>query len=299
MKYRAHHILVTYKKESDTPISENPSQVSETSVHNPNETKSNHVPDQNSNYTPPLTFKPETTHGNDSKNSTKSKSSGILNKPDAGETNNLDQDKQILGNESFKISRHRRLPLLTHRSFESESESGECDAEQVSLHHSCSSLDHFKSKTKADNAWPMRLTASANAADLRAAKQNLVHEERLSTSGSEPNLISSQKERGLLSSFNGLQRRLRERRASKTAGAEKKSVQLSGNERKELEDEDKSEEIHLYMLLDDTVMLAYLRSTWDNCLLVSVFFISFLQCEDISCVIVVLSCHLFPFRMLH
>lgn len=263
LKYKAHHILVTYKKESDGLNSQNPSQVPET--------RSNHVPEQNSNYTLPLTFKTETTHsGNDSKNATKN---STIQEPDTGETNSLDQHQQILGNESLKKSGHRRLPLLTYSSFESES--GEHDTKQVPLHHSCSSLDHFKTKTIADNVRPVRLTASANAADLRAAKGNILNEERLLMSGSEQNLISSQKERGLLSSFNGLQRRFsRQRRSSKTPGAEKKSVRLSGSEGKELEDEDKSEEIHLYMLLDDTVMLAYLRSTWDNCLLVSAFFIS-------------------------
>ncbi|XP_028398411.1 uncharacterized protein C12orf56 homolog [Dendronephthya gigantea] len=118
------------------------------------------------------------------------------------------------------------------------------------LHHSFSTIDDFKHKNS-----PTRLTVSASAVDLRAMK---VKFDSSVNSGSEPNLTSTQK-RSLFSWFKG-------RSGSKNAGLDKSSGQFSGDFDESLVEEGSSE-INLYMTLDDSVMLAYLRSTWENCLL--------------------------------
>ena len=124
------------------------------------------------------------------------------------------------------------------------------------LHHSFSTIDDFRSKNK-----PSRLTVSTSAADLRAMQ---VRFDANLNSGSEPNLTSTPKG-GLMGILNGLQSWFKERRGPKPGD---KNAEASGDSSDSVVEEGSSD-IHLYMILDDTVMLAYLRSTWDNCLLVS------------------------------
>lgn len=126
------------------------------------------------------------------------------------------------------------------------------ESKPLPLHHSFSTVDDFKQKNS-----PTRLTVSASAADLRAMQ---VKFDPALTSGSEPNLASKQK-RSLISWFKG-------RRGSKNAKVDRSSEQFSGELDESLVEEGSSE-ISLYMTLDDSVMLAYLRSTWENCSIVS------------------------------
>ena len=162
---------------------------------------------------------------------------------------------------SNKDSRRKSSPpLLKFNSFESDD--GNSDQNSLPLYHSFSTVDDFKSKNN-----PTRLTVSASAADLRAMH---VKFDATLNSGSTPNLTSTPKS-GIMGNINGLQSWFKERRGAKPGG---KSSRESGTEHPsgDLENGPAPEapsEIHLYMILDDTVMLAYLRSIWDNCLLVS------------------------------
>ena len=145
-------------------------------------------------------------------------------------------------------------PLIRFTSVDSDD--GNFEQDPIPLHHSFSTIDDFKFKNS-----PTRLTVSASAADLRAMQ---VKFDTTLNSGSEPNLTSTPKV-GLMGSFNGLQSWFKERRGSKP---EDKNAEASGDSSNNGV-EDSSSNIHLYMILDDTVMLAHLHSTWDNCLLVS------------------------------
>ena len=158
-------------------------------------------------------------------------------------------------------SKTRTSPLIKFSSVDSED--GDYESNSIPLHYSFSTIDDFRSKNS-----PTRLTVSASAADLRAMQ---VKFDPTLSSGSEPNLTSTPKS-GLMGSFNGLQSWFKERRSSKpgdkNAGVDKSAGQYSGDLDGSFKEEGSSE-IHLYMILDDTVMLSYLRSIWDNCLLVS------------------------------
>lgn len=150
----------------------------------------------------------------------------------------------------------RHSPLIKFNSVDSED--GSFEHNSIALHHSFTTVDDFKSK----NSHPTRLTASASAADLRAMQ---VKFEPTLKSGSESNLTSTPKS-GLMSWF-------KERRGPKSGDSSAEVGKSSDGSSGDFDDsfsEEASSEIHLYMILDDTVMLAYLRSIWDNCLLVSV-----------------------------
>ena len=150
----------------------------------------------------------------------------------------------------------RNSPLIKFSSVDSED--GSFEHNSVPLHHSFTTIDDFRSK----NSQPTRLTASASAADLRAMQ---VRFEPTLNSGSEPNLTSTPKS-GFMSWF-------KERRGPKSGDRSAKVGKSSDGSSGDLDDsfnEEASSEIHLYMILDDTIMLAYLRSIWDNCLLVRV-----------------------------
>lgn len=239
LKYKTHHIVITYKKPSNSTCQDTSEVL-----------KCPHILEERT-----LT------------NATAQKSSvqsWVKSSAATGDMCNVDLDVLAV-NEKPKKPYHWHEPLLTCNSLESEE--GELETKPLSLHHSCSSLDDFKPK---NNIKFTRLSVSANAAELKAAKRVIFDKNRLSTlhSSSQPNLWSASKERGIWSSFNGLQKRFRERKSSVST---KKSSHFLEDSSEELFSEDnlKFDEIHLYMLLDETVMLAYLRSTWDNCLLVS------------------------------
>ena len=148
----------------------------------------------------------------------------------------------------------RRARLMKFSSINSEDGSFEHDS--IPLHHSFTTINDFKSK----NSHPVRLTASASAADLRAMQ---VKFEPILNSGSETNLTSTPKS-GFIS---WLKERRGPKSGDKSAGVGKSSDGSSSDFDDSFTEEAFSE-IHLYMILDDTVMLAYLRSIWDNCLLV-------------------------------
>jgi hypothetical protein len=170
--------------------------------------------------------------------------------------NNLTTSRRKSGGSSFDEDRNfktRNSPLIRLTSVDSDGGEFEQDPD-IPLHHSFSTIDDFKSKNN-----PTRLTVSASAADLRTMQ---VKFDSNLNSGSEPNLTSTPKA-GLMGSFNGLQSWFKERRVSKPGAAE-----ASGDSNSNVMEES-STNLHLYMILDDTVMLAHLHSTWDNCLLVS------------------------------
>lgn len=156
----------------------------------------------------------------------------------------------------------RSLPLINYTYIGNEDV--DFDSKSGPLHHSFSTPDDFMSKNK-----DTRLTASAGAADLRALKVSF---DPTLNSGSEPSSTSTPKD-GSTGSFQWLQNWFKARRGSKFAVTNsdvgKSPEQSSDLDGSSIEDRATSSEIHLYMLLDGSVMLAYLRSTWDNCLLVS------------------------------
>ena len=148
----------------------------------------------------------------------------------------------------------RRVPLMKFSSINSED--GLFEHHPIPLHHSFTTINDFKSK----NSHPVRLTASASAVDLRAMQ---VKFEPILNSGSETNLTSTPKS-GFIS---WLKERRGPKSGDKSAGVGKSSDGSSSDFDDSFTEEVFSE-IHLYMILDDTVMLAYLPSIWDNCLLV-------------------------------
>ena len=191
-------------------------------------------------------------------NLSKSQESKSLSPKLSDTTNNLTTSRRKSGGSSFDEDRNlktRNSPLIRLTSVDSDGGEFEQDPD-IPLHHSFSTIDDFMSKNK-----PTRLTVSASAADLRAMQ---VKFDSNLNSGSEPNLTSTPKA-GLMGSFNGLQSWFKERRVSKLGD---KNSEASGDSSNNVMEESSSN-LHLYMILDDTVMLAHLHSTWDNCLLVS------------------------------
>ena len=127
------------------------------------------------------------------------------------------RDSGTISNENEQFSRTTNskttpIPLFKFSSFDSEDEN--CETNPLPLHHSFSTVDDFRFKNSANAT---RLTASAGAADLRAAFVELNPKLSNLNSGSEPNLTSAPKG-GLMGSFNGLQSWFKERHVFKIWG---------------------------------------------------------------------------------
>ena len=238
LKYRAHHILITYTKNTLTQ-------------EHTYQSTSRDLDDLSSTLTPVQTAAPTQ---DSSPNTLSQNGPENLSNPPKEDTYGDSLEQEFLEkNKSRKIS--HRSPLAP---FNSENK-------EAPLHHSCSSLDNLKQRS---NVKSLRLSASANAVDLRTAVKD---ENRLTKSFSGTTVGSSSKEKGLLGTFHDFQKRRRECKTSRSLSNETEKTDVTSNDEKEkLIEEKTSYRLEFYMLLDKTVMLAYIRSTWDNCLLVSI-----------------------------